>query len=97
MDYCDVIYEGDRALAEVVYKSSRWATYAKHKFHGFEYPPNHRMIVKSEFENRRPIGAPPIDSRQPDILKVAETLVQATAKLRSGKGKIGEESFSMIK
>lgn len=88
MDFCDVRYDGDRAHIEVAYKNSQWAAYAKQKFHGFEYPPGHRLIVRSEFEETLSSeGMQPPEANRDDILKLAETLVQATSQLkRSGRG-----------
>lgn len=81
MDFCEVHYEGDRAHIEVVYKNSHWASYAKQKLHGFEYPPGHRLIVRSEFEANAPRGSQGVDNRE-EIIKLAETLVQATSQMK---------------
>lgn len=55
MDYCQLRYDGNpraggKGLATVVYTSHQWASYAKEKLHGFEYPPGHRLIVKPDME-----------------------------------------------
>lgn len=52
LDYCclktDVRYRMPRGHATVVYSHPNAAAYAREKFHGFEYPPGHRMIVKPD-------------------------------------------------
>lgn len=89
MDYCQLRTEGrypSRGIATVVYSHPQWASYAREKFHGFEYPPGSRLIVKPEFDGSRPF----IDrtrstdttislSQTPDIKQLAETIAQATS------------------
>lgn len=95
MDFCDVHYDAERAYAEVVYKNSHWASYAKQKFHGFEYPPGHRLIVKSEFEPDMSRGAAAADPKRENILKLAETLVQATSQMKK-TGRTPGEIFCLL-
>ncbi|KAG5880612.1 hypothetical protein JTB14_008741 [Gonioctena quinquepunctata] len=95
MDYCQVRYEGDRmrpsrAIAEVVYAEARWASYAKEKLHGFEYPPGYRLIIRSEFDHprsggygKRPSTSLSSTPSRPDILKIAETIAQASSLIQA--------------
>lgn len=89
MDYCQLRMEGrfpTRAVATVVYSRPQWATYAREKFHGFEYPPGSRLIVKPDFDGSRPFSdrSRATDttinlSQTPDIKQLAETIAQATS------------------
>lgn len=90
MDYCQLRYEGDRmrptrAIAEVVYTNPQWASYAKEKLHGFEYPPGYRLIIRPEYENvRTPFSSKPMaDKQKPDILQIAETIAQASSLIQA--------------
>lgn len=90
MDYCQLRYEGDRmrptrAIAEVVYANPQWASHAKEKLHGFEYPPGYRLIVRPEYDNiRTSFGAKPSTEKQkPDILQIAETIAQASSLIQA--------------
>lgn len=109
MDYCQVRYEvPTNAFATVVYCNPQWAAYACEKFHGFEYPPGQRLIVKPDlsyragrsFSGERIFGdssrnfddntgrnfnepgrrAP---ANQSDILRLAETIAQATSLIQA--------------
>lgn len=91
MDYCDVRYNEDRAHADVVYKDPQWAAHAKQKFHGFEYPPGHRLIVRFADEINRGRDDLVNDNRKEDILKLAETLLEATSQLKKGRGNVGKQ------
>lgn len=55
LDYCHLRLEGNprspKGVASVVYTNPQWASYAREKFHGFEYPPGYRLIVKPEMDN----------------------------------------------
>jgi len=53
LDYCNVRHDpkAKQCFASVVYNSSQNAIYAKEKLHGFEYPPGHRLIVKSDSQS----------------------------------------------
>ncbi|KAJ8942354.1 hypothetical protein NQ314_010083 [Rhamnusium bicolor] len=89
MDYCQLRYEGDRmrpsrAIAEVVYNSPQWASYAKEKFHGFEYPPGYRLIVRPEYDNLRSTSYSSKSlEKKPDILQIAETIAQASSLIQA--------------
>ncbi|XP_023021146.1 RNA-binding protein 45 [Leptinotarsa decemlineata] len=84
-----------RALVEVVYTDPKWAAYAQEKLHGLEYPPGFRLIIKPEYEHsrsgygKRPLTSPSSGSTslstnaQPDILKIAETIAQATSLIQA--------------
>lgn len=55
MDYCQLRVEGNprmggKGIATVVYTSHQWASYAKDKLHGFEYPPGNRLIVRPDLD-----------------------------------------------
>ncbi|KAJ8917529.1 hypothetical protein NQ315_005578 [Exocentrus adspersus] len=86
MEYCQLHYDGDRvrptrAIAEVVYANPQWASYAKEKLHGFEYPPGYRLIVRAEYDNMRsPFGSKSsnTEKQKPDILQIAQTIAQAS-------------------
>ncbi|GJQ87072.1 hypothetical protein Trydic_g6831 [Trypoxylus dichotomus] len=89
MDYCQLRTEGrfpSRGVATVVYSHPQWASYAREKFHGFEYPPGSRLIVKPDFDGSRPFldRSRTTDtsinlSQTPDIKQLAETIAQATS------------------
>lgn len=94
MDFCQVRLEDrprpSRAVALVVYTSPQWAAYAREKFHGFEYPPGHRLIVKPDYER----GAMSKRAKQPDILQIAETITQASNLIQAAGLSPGVLSFS---
>lgn len=77
MDFCQVRMENrSRTLkATVVYSNPQWAVYACEKFHGFEYPPGQRLIVKPDFDSHS-FSSKRV--KQPDILQIAETITQAS-------------------
>lgn len=79
MDFCQVRFEGRpkpiRCIGSVVYSSPQWAAYAREKFHGFEYPPGQRLIVKPDYDAR---GLSSSKHTKPDILQIAETITQAS-------------------
>ncbi|XP_015600208.1 RNA-binding protein 45 isoform X2 [Cephus cinctus] len=92
LDYChlktDVRYRMPRGQATVVYSNSSAAAYARDKFHGFEYPPGHRMIVKPD------LTVPPQKSTKAgssnlgigprtDLAHLAETIAQATSLIQA--------------
>lgn len=62
-------------IGTVVYSNAQWAAYAREKFHGFEYPPGQRLIVKPDFDGR---GHTSTKHTKPDILQIAETITQAS-------------------
>lgn len=96
MDYChlkpDTRYRMPyRGQAVVVYNNPSAAAYAREKFHGFEYPPGHRMIVKPDLTS-----APPKNMLKPsgstvgnvanaktDLAHLAETIAQATSLIQA--------------
>lgn len=98
LDYChlktDVRYRMPRGQATVVYSHPSAAAYAREKFHGFEYPPGHRMIVKPDMA-----GAPPPQQKnmlkpggsslsglgpaRTDLAHLAETIAQATSLIQA--------------
>lgn len=89
MDYCQLRAEGrfpSRGIATVVYSHPQWAAYAREKFHGFEYPPGSRLIVKPDFDGARSFSdrnrtsdSPVSLSQTPDLKQLAETIAQATS------------------
>lgn len=78
MDFCHVRMENrsHTLRATVVYSNPQWAAYACEKFHGFEYPPGQRLIVKPEYDPRTSLITK--HTKQPDILQIAETITQAS-------------------
>ncbi|CAG9837215.1 unnamed protein product [Diabrotica balteata] len=96
MDFCQVQYdENNRQLNkyEVVFKNEHWAQYAIEKFHGFEYPPGERLIVKantafgsgSSNGNRHKRSASDF-SNSSEIMRLAETIAQANSLLQQKTG-----------
>ncbi|XP_066591507.1 RNA-binding protein 45 isoform X2 [Prorops nasuta] len=96
MDYCDlktdVRYRMPRGQATVVYSNPSAAAYAREKFHGFEYPPGHRMIVKPDFSSapQQKGGPNPGSSNlgglantRTDLAHLAETIAQATSLIQA--------------
>ncbi|XP_031785024.1 RNA-binding protein 45 [Nasonia vitripennis] len=97
MDYChlktDARYRMPRGQATVVYTNPNAAAYAREKFHGFEYPLGHRMIVKPDLTGALPQkpglkqGIPSNNITTPggvvaartDLAQLAETIAQATS------------------
>lgn len=90
LDYChvntDARYRAPRGQAIVVYKNANAAAYAREKFHGFEYPLGHRMIVKPDMTSSPPKtlfrGSNPLPSRD-DLAQLAETIAQATSLIQA--------------
>ena len=94
LDYChlknDVRYRMPRGQAVVVYSNPSAAAYAREKFHGFEYPPGHRMIVKPDLSSAPPknaikpgSSAAGIASARTDLAHLAETIAQATSLIQA--------------
>ncbi|GLV41453.1 uncharacterized protein CBL_06683 [Carabus blaptoides fortunei] len=103
LDYCHVRLEGNprsgKAVASVVYTTHQWASYAKDKLHGFEYPPGHRLIVKPDPDigpkrtfsdsgfsgsGRNSTPAPRAPNPlQTDLAHLAETIAQATSVIQA--------------
>ncbi|XP_035730098.1 RNA-binding protein 45-like [Vespa mandarinia] len=92
MDYChlktDARYRMPRGQAIVVYSNPNAAAYAREKFHGFEYPPGHRMIVKPDTSNMSSKSStkPSSNSATPartDLAHLAETIAQATSLIQA--------------
>lgn len=95
MDYChlktDVRYRMPRGQAVVVYNNPSAAAYAREKFHGFEYPPGHRMIVKPDLTSApskstsKPGGSTTGNtaSARTDLAHLAETIAQATSLIQA--------------
>lgn len=94
LDYChlknDVRYRMPRGQAVVVYSNPSAAAYAREKFHGFEYPPGHRMIVKPDLSSAPPksaikpgSSAGGIASARTDLAHLAETIAQATSLIQA--------------
>lgn len=94
MDYChlktDVRYRMPRGQAVVVYNNPSAAAYAREKFHGFEYPPGHRMIVKPDLTSVSLKGtakasstAGSVASARTDLAHLAETIAQATSLIQA--------------
>lgn len=95
MDYChlktDVRYRMPRGQAVVVYNNPSAAAYAREKFHGFEYPPGHRMIVKPDLTSAPPkstskpggSAAGSVASARTDLAHLAETIAQATSLIQA--------------
>lgn len=104
LDFCQIRYDhGHRQRApqnnfEVVYTNSEWAMYAVEKFHGFEYPPGQRLIVKLENQqssmgggtmpvkrSAASLGEPSgIGSpNKPDLMQLAETIAQASSLIKA--------------
>ncbi|XP_063988572.1 RNA-binding protein 45 isoform X3 [Diachasmimorpha longicaudata] len=95
LDYChlktDVRYRMPRGQATVVYSHPSAAAYAREKFHGFEYPPGHRMIVKPDMAGLTPqkstvkpggSSLTGINART-DLAHLAETIAQATSLIQA--------------
>lgn len=78
-----------RGQAVVVYSNPSAAAYAREKFHGFEYPPGHRMIVKPDLSSAPPKNAIKpgssggIASARTDLAHLAETIAQATSLIQA--------------
>ncbi|XP_008556450.1 RNA-binding protein 45 [Microplitis demolitor] len=95
LDYCqlktDVRYRMPRGQATVVYSHPSAAAYAREKFHGFEYPPGHRMIVKPDMtgapsqKNSKPGGSniTGMGPARTDLAHLAETIAQATSLIQA--------------
>lgn len=94
LDYChlknDVRYRMPRGQAVVVYSNPSAAAYAREKFHGFEYPPGHRMIVKPDLSSVPPKSVVKpgsstggIASARTDLAHLAETIAQATSLIQA--------------
>ncbi|KYM81348.1 PREDICTED: RNA-binding protein 45 [Atta cephalotes] len=95
LDYChlktDVRYRMPRGQAVVVYNNPSAAAYAREKFHGFEYPPGHRMIVKPDLTSAPPKSASKpggsttgsVASARTDLVHLAETIAQATSLIQA--------------
>lgn len=90
MDYChlktDARYRMPRGHAVVVYSNPNAAAYAREKFHGFEYPPGHRMIVKADTSSTKSSTKSGPNSSVPvrtDLAHLAETIVQATSLIQA--------------
>ncbi|XP_012280872.1 RNA-binding protein 45 [Orussus abietinus] len=95
LDYChlktDVRYRMPRGQATVVYSNPSAAAYAREKFHGFEYPPGHRMIVKPDLTGAAPLPksvSKPTSSSiaglpRTDLAHLAETIAQATSLIQA--------------
>lgn len=81
-----------RCIATAVYLNPIWAAYACEKFHGFEYPPGNRLIVKPDLtiraqrtstESSRNATPTHRVTKTPDILQLAETIAQASSLLQA--------------
>lgn len=100
MDYChlktDARYRMPRGQVTVVYTNPSAAAYAREKFHGFEYPLGHRMIVKPDLTGTPPhkgglkqgipnnIATPGgVVSTRTDLAHLAETIAQATSLIQA--------------
>ncbi|XP_011495390.1 PREDICTED: RNA-binding protein 45 isoform X2 [Ceratosolen solmsi marchali] len=100
MDYChlktDARYRMRRGQATVVYTNPSAAAYAREKFHGFEYPLGHRMIVKPDLSGPLPqkaglkqgipsnIATPGgVVAARTDLAHLAETIAQATSLIQA--------------
>nr|CAH7754687.1 unnamed protein product [Callosobruchus chinensis] len=95
MEYCSLTYEGDgrrptRCVGEVMYNDSTWASYAREKLHGFEYPPGTRLIVRpiptyshEKKANKRTAKVAALEKVTPDLLQIAETIKQATTLIQA--------------
>lgn len=98
LDYCclktDVRYRMPRGQATVVYSHPNAAAYAREKFHGFEYPPGHRMIVKPDMIgltsqkstiNKVQAATQNLSSinARTDLAHLAETIAQATSLIQA--------------
>lgn len=95
LDYChlksDLRYRVPRGHAVVVYSNPSAAAYAKEKFHGFEYPPGHRMIVKpdlSSIPSKSTVKSggsttSSMSSPRTDLVHLAETIAQATSLIQA--------------
>ncbi|XP_046742075.1 RNA-binding protein 45 [Diprion similis] len=96
LDYChlkmDMRYRMPRGQATVVYSNSSAAAYAREKFHGFEYPPGHRMIVKPDVTGGSPqrstakpgtSNSSGIAGTRTDLAHLAETIAQATSLIQA--------------
>ncbi|XP_050510153.1 RNA-binding protein 45 [Diabrotica virgifera virgifera] len=97
MDYCQVQYDENRGQSnkyEVVYKNEYWAEYALEKFHGFEYPPGERLIVKAiksteggfSNGNRQKRSASSDFGNSYEIMRLAETIAQANSLIQEKTG-----------
>ncbi|XP_017875367.1 RNA-binding protein 45 [Ceratina calcarata] len=93
LDYCHLKNERcrlPRGQAVVVYSNPSAAAYAREKFHGFEYPPGHRMIVKPDLSSVPPKNAIKagsssggIANARTDLAHLAETIAQATSLIQA--------------
>ncbi|XP_054001559.1 RNA-binding protein 45 [Hylaeus anthracinus] len=93
LDYChlknDVRCRMPRGQAVVVYSNPSAAAYAKEKFHGFEYPPGHRMIVKPDLSSVptktvvKPGSSTGGTNARTDLVHLAETIAQATSLIQA--------------
>ena len=96
LDYCslktDVRYRMPRGQASVAYLNPNAAAYAREKFHGFEYPPGHRMIVKPDLSgtpssknSSKPGGSnlSGLANARTDLVHLAETIAQATSLIQA--------------
>ncbi|CAH1988318.1 unnamed protein product [Acanthoscelides obtectus] len=95
MEYCSLTYEGDgrhptRCVAEVMYNDAAWASYARDKLHGFEYPPGTRLIVRpipsyshEKKANKRTATVAALEKVKPDLMQIAETIKQATSLIQA--------------
>ncbi|XP_043461425.1 RNA-binding protein 45 [Leptopilina heterotoma] len=95
LDYCslktDVRYRMPRGQATVAYLNPNAAAYAREKFHGFEYPPGHRMIVKPDLSSApssknqsKPGGSNlGLGNARTDLVHLAETIAQATSLIQA--------------
>lgn len=94
LDFChlkqDVRYRMPRGQVTVVYTNPHAAAYAREKFHGFEYPPGHRMIVKPDLsgsvtpKNSKPgTSVSGLSTARTDLAHLAETIAQATSLIQA--------------
>lgn len=94
LDYCslktDVRYRMPRGQASVAYLNPNAAAYAREKFHGFEYPPGHRMIVKPDLSSTPSKNSKAgisnlsgLTNARTDLVHLAETIAQATSLIQA--------------
>lgn len=100
MDYCHLKSDAryarmPRGQATVVYTNPSAAAYAREKFHGFEYPLGHRLIVKPDLSGSLPQkpmkqGIPSnittpggVVAARTDLAHLAETIAQATSLIQA--------------
>lgn len=94
MDYCHLKQDARyrmRGQAVVVYTNPSAAAYAREKFHGFEYPPGHRMIVKPDLtgsptpksSSKPGTSNPGLAAARTDLAHLAETIAQATSLIQA--------------